>query len=72
MNNHEDFWIDECFRVQKKRFGTWTSYNKKNESIITSSEKEICIEATRWYLKGKQEGFPENLINHDGVVGGKL
>jgi hypothetical protein len=65
-------WIDDCFRVEEKRWGTWTSYDKEDKELITSLHKEICISATRWYLKHKQEGFVENEIKYEGVVGGKL
>jgi hypothetical protein len=48
-------WIDSCFRVEEKSWGTWTSYNKEGGGIVTSSSKENCILATRFYLKSKQE-----------------
>lgn len=70
MNDYE--WIDDCFRVEQKRFGTWSSYNKEGEGIITTLTKERCIATTRWYLQAKQEGFPEPVIQYDGTVGGKL
>ena len=71
MSIDDDFWIDECFRVTKERF-LWTSYNKDGSGIISSLTKDQCIDATRFYLKGKQEGFPEPGVVHEGVVGGKL
>jgi hypothetical protein len=64
-------WIDDSFRVERKRFGTWDSYTKDGKCVITSYTKEICIHATRCYLKWLQEGFPETK-SHEGVVGGKL
>ena len=70
MNDYE--WIDDCFRVEKKRFGTWISYDKEGKGIITTIEEERCISATRWYLQAKQEGFPDPTIQYDGTVGGKL
>lgn len=70
MNDYE--WIDDCFRVEQKRFGTWSSYSKEGEGIITTLTKERCIAATRWYLQAKQEGFPDPTIQYDGTVGGKL
>ena len=70
--NEEDFWIDDCFRVQQSRWGTWQSYLKDGTAVILSLTKHHCIHATRWYLKGKQEGFNEPLKTHDGIVGGKL
>jgi hypothetical protein len=65
-------WIDDCFRVEEKKWGTWTSYDKEGKELITSLQKELCISATRWYLKNKQEGFVENQVKYEGVVGGKL
>lgn len=70
MTEHE--WIDDCFRVEEKRWGTWTSYDKEGKEIITSLHREGCVTATRWYLKSKQEGFTENSVKYEGVVGGKL
>ncbi len=69
MSEYE--WIDDCFRVEEKRWGTWSSYDKDGKEIITSLTKEQCILATRFYLKGKQEGFEET-ETYDSVVGGKL
>lgn len=69
----EEFeWIDDCFRVEEQRWGTWRSYDKEGNGIITSLYKEGCITATRWYLKEKQEGFKETEVKYESVVGGKL
>jgi hypothetical protein len=66
-------WIDDCFRLEEKQWGTWDSYDKDGKCIITSLTKEGCISATRFYLKGKQEGFSEKSeVKYEGVVGGKL
>lgn len=65
-------WIDESFRVEKRRWETWTSYDKEENALVSSLTEELCVEATRFYLKGKQEGFPETQTSYDGVVGGKL
>jgi hypothetical protein len=70
MSDYE--WIDECFRVEQKRFGTWTSYDKEDKGILTTLSKEHLIDATRWYLRAKQEGFSEPTTQYDGTVGGKL
>ena len=63
-------WIDDCFRVEEQKWGTWRSYDKEGKGLITSLSMEICINATRWYLKEKQEGFSEIEVKYDGVVGG--
>ena len=70
MSDYE--WIDNCFRVEQKRFGTWSSYDKDGQGILTTLSKEHLISSTRWYLRAKQEGFPDPTIQYDGTVGGKL
>lgn len=71
MTDYE--WIDDCFRVEQKRFGTFASYDKEEKQLVTSLTREQCINATRYYLKLQQE----NLLNNVGVaytstVDGKL
>jgi len=63
--------IDDAFYVKQQRWGTWVSYDKDKKPIITSLTEEQCISATRFYLKGRQEGFPESK-SYEGEVGGKL
>lgn len=63
--------IDDCFYVEKKKYGLWDSYDKDGKCIITALTEEECIRATRFYLKGKQEGWPDSKT-YDSVVGGKL
>jgi len=69
----EDFWIDDCFRVNKDRF-LWKSYLKDGTELVSGLTKEIVIRMTRFYLKGKQEGWSEETsrVVNDGKVGGKL
>ena len=55
MSNEEDFWIDDCFRVYRQRWGTWISFDKEGKELVTSLTKESCISGTRFYLKGKME-----------------
>jgi len=75
QNEHPEIaevgWIDETFRVEESRWKTWKSFHKNGDPLITSLTRESCISATRFILKGKQEGFPE-ATKHEGVVGGKL
>ncbi len=71
MTDYE--WIDDCFRVEQKRFGTFVSYDREEKQLVTSLTQEQCINATRYYLKLQQE----NLLNNVGVaytstVDGKL
>jgi hypothetical protein len=63
--------IDDAFYVQQKKWGTWHSYDKEGNGLITSLTEDQCISATRFYLKGKQEGFTESRT-YEGEVGGKL
>jgi len=63
--------IDDVFYVEQQGWGTWKSYDKEKNGLITSFTEEQCISATRFYLKGRQEGFPESKT-YGGQVGGKL
>ena len=63
--------IDEAFYVEQSRWKTWTSYDKDGNSLITSLTEENCVAATRFYLKGKQEGWEETQT-YSGKVDGKL
>ena len=64
-------WIDDTFRVEQSRWKTWRSYAKDGKEIITSLQRDTCIAATRFYLKGCQEGWT-NTKTYEGTVGGKL
>ena len=64
--------IDDCFYVEQKKYGLWDSTDLEGKGLVTSLTEEQCISATRFYLKGRQEGFPQPEKVHDGVVGGKL
>jgi len=72
--NVEYEWIDNCFRAYETEFGLWHSVTKEGRELITAMTKDICVRATRFYLKGEQEGWSsENTrVVHDGFVGGKL
>ena len=62
--------IDDAFYVEKARF-LWNSYDKDGNGLVSSLTEDSCISATRFYLKGKQEGWSETKI-YSGEVGGKL
>ena len=64
--------IDNCFYVQQKKYGLWDSIDLEGNQLVTSLTEEQCISATRFILKGRQEGFTEPEKTHEGVVGGKL
>jgi hypothetical protein len=66
-------WYDDAFRVEEKKYGLWDSYDKDGKCIITALTEEECVRATRFYLKGLQEGWDDaNIVKHEGTVGGKL
>ena len=73
MNEPEIVMYDDCFFLEEIH-GLWHSVSKDRKPLITSLTKEECIHMTRFYLKGEQEGWPEesNRVVNDGVVGGKL
>ena len=64
--------VDDCFYVQEKKYGLWDSTDLEGKGLVTSLTEEQCVQATRFYLKGRQEGFSEPEKVHEGVVGGKL
>jgi hypothetical protein len=63
--------IDDAFYVEQKSYGLWYSTDKDGNGLITSLTEEQCISATRFYLKGRQEGFSESKT-YESEVGGKL
>lgn len=67
---NEREWIDDAFYVVKARF-LWHSYDKNGNGLVSALTEEDCISGARFYLKGKQEGFPDTKT-YDGEVGGKL
>jgi hypothetical protein len=63
---------DESFTAKKQRWGTFVSYDLEGGILITSLTEDSCINATRWYLKARQEGFEEPVANYQSTVEGKL
>ena len=63
--------IDDCFCVEQKKYGLWDSKDLEGNGLVTSLTEEQCISATRFYLKGRQEGWSESKT-YEGTVGGKL
>lgn len=63
--------IDDAFYVFQQKWGTWDSTDKEGNGLVTSLTEESCISATRFYLKGLQEGFSET-TSYSGKVDGKL
>jgi hypothetical protein len=70
--DQEAKWIDDAFRVESTKWGTWNSFDKEGKQLVTSLTEEICKNATRFYLKGAQEGFTDSGAKYDRQVGGKL
>ncbi len=64
--------IDGAFSVRKQKWGTYVSYAEDGTELITSLTEELCVSATRWYLKWKQEGDTTEGTRYTGEVGGKL
>jgi len=62
--------IDDAFYVTKARF-LWHSTDKDGNGLVSALTEESCISGTRFYLKGRQEGFAETK-KYEGEVGGKL
>lgn len=65
-------WVDDMFRLEHNRWGTWSSFDKMENKLVMALTEELCIEATRFYLKGRQEGFPSEGVSYSGTVDGKL
>ena len=67
-------WIDDAFRVYKTKYGLWHSVAKDDEELVTAMTEQQCIDGTRFYLKGRQEGWGADTsrVLNDGKVGGKL
>lgn len=63
--------IDNAFYVEEGFGKTWKSFDKDGNPLVTSLTSESCISATRFYLKGKQEGFTQT-VTYSGKVDGKL
>ena len=65
-------WIDDCFRVYETQYKLWHSVTKEGQELVTALTEDQCISGTRFYLKGLQEGWPDEATKYDGTVGGKL
>jgi hypothetical protein len=71
MPEEKQFYDDGAFYVEQSRWKMWNSYDKDGKCILTSLTEKECVSATRFYLKGLQEGW-EDSVTHEGTVGGKL
>jgi len=66
-------YYDDAFAIEKTRWGTYRSIGADGKGIITALNEQLCVDATRFYLKGKQEGWNSlNSSTYEGTVSGKL
>ena len=73
MTDTTPHYYDDTFYIEETRWKTWRPYNKEGKELVTSLSKEICIDATRFYLKGTQDGWDSlSCSTYEGEVGGKL
>ena len=63
--------IDDSFYIEQKKYGLWYTTDKDGNKLITSLTEDVCIQATHFYLKGRQECFAQSKT-YDGEIGGKL
>lgn len=67
----ENLYDDGAFYVEQSNWKTWKSFDKDRNALVTSLAQETCVAATRYYLKGKQEGWGKTKT-YSGEVDGKL
>tara|TARA_B100002019_G_C20857562_1_gene397633 strand:- start:137 stop:376 length:240 start_codon:yes stop_codon:yes gene_type:complete len=62
------------FRVEKKRFGTWTSYSKDGEELITGGTREAVMSMSPFHLEGVATNWANATSSKpfNGTVSGKL
>ena len=76
--DHETYeWYETqygSYRVEQKRFGTWTSYGKDGTPLITGLTKEVVVNGTGFHLEGVATNWANARSSKpfDGTVGGKL
>jgi len=69
----KQFYDDDAFYVEQKKYGLWQSHYPDDKGIVTSLTEEECVRATRFILQGLQEGWDDaSIVKHEGTVGGKL
>ena len=62
------------YRVEQKRFGTWTSYSKEGKELITGLTRDVVISMSAFHLEGVATNWANCRTSdpYDGIVGGKL
>jgi len=69
----KQWYDDEAFYVEQKKYGLWDSYDKDGKGIVTSLNEEQCVRATRFMLKLKHDNMLNEIGNtYSGTVDGKL
>jgi hypothetical protein len=69
----KQFYDENAFYVEQKKWGTWDSYTPEGKCIITALTESDCVSSTRFYLKLKQENMLNEVqTTYSGEVGGKL
>jgi hypothetical protein len=65
--------IDGLFYVEQSRWKTWKSFSLEGEPLIIALHRDLCIQHTHFYLKGRQENWHGQVFDtYEGEVGGKL
>ena len=73
MTDSDLHYYDDLFAVERTRWGTYRSFNKEGKELITALNEDLCVNHTRFYLKGQQEGWDSlTCSTYGGEVGGKL
>ena len=73
MTSSDVHFYDDAFAIEKTRWGTYRSFDKEGKELITALHEDLCVAHTRFYLKGRQEGWDSlSCSTYDGEVGGKL
>ena len=62
------------FRVEERRFGTWSSFGENGESFITGGTREAVMVGTPFHLEGVATNWANCTTSqsYSGTVGGKL
>jgi hypothetical protein len=69
----KQFYDENAFYVEQKKWGTWDSYTPEGKCIVTALTESDCVSSTRFYLKLKQENMLNEVeTTYSGEVGGKL
>ena len=62
------------FRIEQRRFGTWTSFDTDGKALITGGTREAVLQGTGFHLEGVATHWANCTTSKqfDGTVGGKL